>query len=34
MKATYHGYARLDKGVKGTFYSTYFFSQAADKTVS
>lgn len=33
VDATYHGYARLDAGVTGNFLSTYFFSQAASKTV-
>jgi hypothetical protein len=33
VDATYHGWARLDKGVKGTFVTTYFFSQDAKKTV-
>jgi len=27
VEAVYHGYARLDPGVTGTFLSTYFFSQ-------
>jgi len=30
---TYHGYARLGVGVTGSFYSAYFFSQAAENTV-
>jgi len=34
MSATYHGYARLDAGVTGNFYSTYFFSQDASNTAS
>jgi hypothetical protein len=34
VDATYHGWARLDKGVTGTFLTTYFFSQDASKTVS
>ncbi|KAF1985910.1 hypothetical protein K402DRAFT_356318 [Aulographum hederae CBS 113979] len=34
MQATYHGYARLDNGVRGTFYSTYFFSQNAAATAN
>lgn len=32
VDATYHGWARLDKGVTGTFVTTYFFSQEASKT--
>ncbi|TVY84976.1 putative secreted protein [Lachnellula suecica] len=32
VDAVYHGYARLDAGVTGTFLSTYFFSQAASAT--
>jgi len=32
VDATYHGFARLDKGVTGTFLTTYFFSQDATKT--
>lgn len=34
VDATYHGWARLDPGVTGTFISSYFFSQAASQTVS
>ncbi|KAK2801970.1 hypothetical protein FQN50_007528 [Emmonsiellopsis sp. PD_5] len=34
LDATYHGYARLDEGVTGNFYSTYFFSQSAADTAS
>jgi hypothetical protein len=34
MQATYHGYARLDAGVTGNFYSTYFFSQDASNSAS
>ena len=34
VDATYHGWARLDAGVTGTFLTTYFFSQDAAKTVS
>ncbi|EPE33386.1 hypothetical protein GLAREA_06399 [Glarea lozoyensis ATCC 20868] len=30
--ATYHGYARLDASVTGTFLSTYYFSQSASQT--
>jgi len=30
--AVYHGWARLDPGVTGTFISTYFFSQNAAQT--
>jgi len=33
VEAVYHGYARLDPDVTGTFLSTYFFSQDATKTV-
>jgi hypothetical protein len=33
VDAVYHGYARLDAGVTGTFLSTYFFSQNAAQTV-
>lgn len=33
VDATYHGWARLDPGVTGTFISSYFFSQAASQTV-
>jgi len=32
VDATYHGFARLDAGVTGTFLTTYFFSQDATKT--
>jgi hypothetical protein len=32
VAATYHGFARLDKGVTGTFLTSYFFSQDASKT--
>ncbi|RDI86726.1 hypothetical protein Vi05172_g3154 [Venturia inaequalis] len=32
FEATYHGYARLDAGVTGSFTSSYYFSQAATKT--
>ncbi|PVH99154.1 hypothetical protein DM02DRAFT_712129 [Periconia macrospinosa] len=32
VDATYHGWARLDKGVTGTFLTTYFFSQNAPAT--
>jgi hypothetical protein len=34
MTATYHGYVRLDDGVTANFLSSYYFSQAASKTVS
>ncbi|CZS88628.1 uncharacterized protein RAG0_00574 [Rhynchosporium agropyri] len=34
VDATYHGWARLDAGVTGTFVSSYFFSQAASQTCS
>jgi Domain of unknown function (DUF4360) len=33
MTATYHGYVRLDPGVNANFISSYYFSQAAEKTV-
>jgi hypothetical protein len=33
MTATYHGYVRLDPGVTANFISSYYFSQAAEKTV-
>ena len=32
VDATYHGFARMDKGVTGTFLTTYYFSQDAGKT--
>jgi len=32
MTATYHGYVRLDQGVVANFISSYYFSQAAEKT--
>ncbi|KAF2197620.1 hypothetical protein GQ43DRAFT_198300 [Delitschia confertaspora ATCC 74209] len=32
VDATYHGFARLDQGVTGTFFTTYYFSQDAGKT--
>jgi hypothetical protein len=34
IESTYHGYAQLDAGVTGTFYSTYYFSQDAGHPVS
>jgi hypothetical protein len=34
VDATYHGWARLDDGVTGSFITTYYFSQDAGKTVS
>ncbi|KAM7188399.1 protein of unknown function (DUF4360) domain containing protein [Rhypophila sp. PSN 637] len=34
VESTYHGYAQLDKGVTGTFYSTYYFSQDAPATTT
>jgi hypothetical protein len=34
VDSTYHGFAQLDKGVTGTFYSTYFFSQDAAATTT
>ncbi|KAF1941370.1 hypothetical protein EJ02DRAFT_512436 [Clathrospora elynae] len=32
VDATYHGWARLDAGVTGSFITTYYFSQDAGKT--
>ncbi|KAG4219235.1 hypothetical protein PC116_g32285, partial [Phytophthora cactorum] len=32
VESTYHGYAQLEAGVTGTFYSTYYFSQDAAAT--
>ncbi|KAK6223524.1 secreted protein [Colletotrichum tabaci] len=34
VESTYHGYAQLEEGVTGTFYSTYFFSQDAGATTT
>ncbi|ELQ36337.1 hypothetical protein MCOR27_005294 [Pyricularia oryzae] len=34
VESTYHGYAQLDEGVTGTFYSTYYFSQDAPSTTT
>lgn len=34
VESTYHGYALLEKGVTGTFYSTYYFSQDAQATTT
>jgi hypothetical protein len=34
VDSTYHGYAQLEKGVTGTFYSTYYFSQDASATTT
>ncbi|KAK4184384.1 hypothetical protein QBC35DRAFT_58926 [Podospora australis] len=34
VEATYHGYALLEKGVTGTFFSTYYFSQDAQATTT
>lgn len=34
VSATYHGYAELDKGVTGSFISTYYFSQNATATAT
>jgi len=34
VDAVYHGYARLDPGVTGTFLSTYYFSQNAAQTTT
>jgi len=32
VEATYHGFARLDAGVRGEFLTSYYFSQDASKT--
>jgi len=32
LDATYHGYARLDAGVRANFISSYYFSQDASAT--
>ncbi|KAI0015087.1 hypothetical protein F4780DRAFT_787500 [Xylariomycetidae sp. FL0641] len=34
VESTYHGYAQLDEGVTGTFYSMYYFSQDAAATTT
>jgi hypothetical protein len=34
IESTYHGYAQLEKGITGTFYSTYYFSQDAKATTT
>ncbi|XDG07353.1 hypothetical protein ABKA04_006968 [Annulohypoxylon sp. FPYF3050] len=34
VESTYHGYAQLEEGVTGTFYSTYYFSQDAAATTT
>ncbi|KAL1887940.1 hypothetical protein Sste5346_009885 [Sporothrix stenoceras] len=34
LDSTYHGFAQLDQGVTGTFYSTYYFSQDAAATTT
>ncbi|KXX82360.1 hypothetical protein MMYC01_201306 [Madurella mycetomatis] len=34
VESTYHGYAQLEKGVTGNFYSTYYFSQDAGATTT
>ena len=34
VESTYHGYAFLEKGTTGTFFSTYFFSQDAVATTT
>ncbi|KAK3290304.1 uncharacterized protein B0H64DRAFT_378833 [Chaetomium fimeti] len=34
LESTYHGYAQLEKGVTGNFYSTYYFSQDAQATTT
>ncbi|KAF9736817.1 secreted protein [Paraphaeosphaeria minitans] len=32
VSATYHGWARMDKGITGDFITSYYFSQDAGKT--
>ena len=34
LDSTYHGFAQLDAGVNGTFYSSYYFSQDASATTT
>lgn len=34
LESTYHGYAQLEEGVTGTFFSTYYFSQDAYATTT
>jgi hypothetical protein len=34
LESTYHGYAQLEAGVTGNFYSTYYFSQDARATTT
>ncbi|KIH93793.1 hypothetical protein SPBR_04430 [Sporothrix brasiliensis 5110] len=34
LDSTYHGFAQLDSGVTGSFYSTYYFSQDASATTT
>ncbi|KAL0937098.1 uncharacterized protein CTRU02_206829 [Colletotrichum truncatum] len=34
VESTYHGYAQLEEGVTGAFFSTYFFSQDAGSTTT
>lgn len=34
LDSTYHGFAQLDAGVTGSFYSTYYFSQDAAATAT
>ncbi|KFA73419.1 hypothetical protein S40288_04197 [Stachybotrys chartarum IBT 40288] len=34
VESTYHGYAILERGVTGTFFSTYYFSQDALATTT
>ncbi|KAI1328672.1 hypothetical protein F5Y16DRAFT_398126 [Xylariaceae sp. FL0255] len=34
VDSTYHGYAQLETGVTGTFYSTYYFSEDASATTT
>ncbi|KAI5922348.1 hypothetical protein F4810DRAFT_711713 [Camillea tinctor] len=34
VESTYHGYAQLEEGITGTFYSTYYFSQDAAATTT
>jgi hypothetical protein len=34
VDSTYHGYAQLDPGVTGSFFSTYYFSEDAAATTT
>lgn len=34
IDSTYHGYAQLDEGVTGNFYSSYYFSSNAANTLT